>query len=154
MADHCDFKALMSTRGLRRTRVRESLLEVLADRSGAMSAPEILEVLMDSGRVNKVTVYRILEDFTRCGILRRVPAEGRAARYELACEHHPPHPHFQCHACGTVQCLEAIPLERVWSAIKGPRGNRAERMEIRVGGLCRKCCQEGQKNDLGEGARE
>ena len=99
---------------------------------------EILNAIRVRRSVNKVSVYRILDDLTRLGLVRKLPSEGAAAHYELACEHHPPHPHFQCQACGEVQCLEPVPLERIWREID-PRGNRAERLEIRVEGLCRRC---------------
>ncbi len=61
------------------------------------------------------------------------------SHYELACEHHPPHPHFQCHACREIQCLDPAPITRMWTELQGPLGNRADDIDIRVGGLCHKC---------------
>ena len=89
--------------------------------------------------MNKVTVYRILEDFTRRGMVRKLTLEGRVNHFELACEHHPPHPHFQCHTCREVQCLEPVALQQMWSELRGPVGNRADHIEIRIEGLCHKC---------------
>lgn len=139
MSDACDFPRLLAHHQVRLTPLRLAVLEVLGSANQAFPAREILQRIQGRRRVNKVTVYRILEDFSRRGLVRKIPAEGKATLYELACEHHPPHPHFQCHACGEVQCLEPVSLERVWDEIKGPLGHRADRLEIRVAGVCRRC---------------
>ena len=138
MSDRCDFREALVQRCLRPTPLRLRVLETLGSENRAWQAREILDAIRARRSVNKVSVYRILDDLTRLGLVRKLPSEGAAAHYELACEHHPPHPHFQCQACGEVQCLEPVPLERIWREID-PRGNRAERLEIRVEGLCRRC---------------
>jgi Fur family ferric uptake transcriptional regulator len=133
----------LDRQGVRQTAVRLAVLETLGQAPRALRASEILELVRKRRRVNKVTVYRILEDFTQRGLLRRLALEGRVCHYELACEHHPPHPHFQCHACREVQCLEPVPLERMWTGLLGPVGNRADHIDIRVAGLCHKCREVG-----------
>ena len=139
MSDLCDFPRLLARQKVKPTPLRLAVLEVLGASPRALRAQEILEAIRGQRRVNKVTVYRILDDFTRRGILRRLAIEERVSHYELACEHHPPHPHFQCRHCGQVQCLEPAPLERMWAEIQGPLGNRADRIDIRVAGVCHKC---------------
>lgn len=139
MSDRCDFKKLMGTKGMRATPLRLEVLSVMSDSHHAMTAQEVLEGVRARGKVNRVTVYRILEDFTRLGIMRRLSMEGKGSRFELACEHHPPHPHFQCEKCGEVQCLDPVPLERLWIELKGPLGNEVDRIEIRVAGTCPRC---------------
>ena len=138
MNDRCDFREVLSRSRIRPTPLRLQVLETLGSKDRAWQAREILDAIRVRRPVNKVTVYRILDDLTRLGLVRKLPSEGAAAHYELACEHHPPHPHFQCQTCGEVQCLEPVPLERIWREIN-PLGNRADRLEIRVAGLCAKC---------------
>ncbi len=139
MSDLCDFPQLLAGRGVKPTALRLAVLEVLGAAPRALRAQEILEAIRSRRRVNKVTVYRILEDFTQRGMVRRLSLEGRVNHYELACEHHPPHPHFQCHTCGEIQCLDPAPMARVWTELQGPVGNRADSIDIRVEGLCHKC---------------
>jgi Fur family ferric uptake transcriptional regulator len=139
MSDACDFEMFLAHHKVRPTPLRLAVLEVLGSANHAFRAGDIVQQIRAQRPVNKVTVYRILEDFWRRGLIRRIPVEGKAALYELACDHHPPHPHFQCHSCGEVECLEPVPLERVWDEIKGPLGHRADRLEIRVAGVCRRC---------------
>ncbi len=139
MSDLCDFRQWLARQGLKLTAVRLAVLEILGAAPRALQAKEILEAIRGRRRVNKVTVYRILEDFTQRGMVRRLSLDGRVSHYELACEHHPPHPHFQCQTCREVQCLEPVPLARVWAELQGPVGNRADHIDIRVKGLCHKC---------------
>jgi Fe2+ or Zn2+ uptake regulation protein len=139
MNDGCDFPRLLSRLGVRPTALRLAVLEVLGGALRALRVQEILEAIRSRRRVNKVTVYRILEDFTSRRLIRQLSLEGRVSHYELACEHHPPHPHFQCLSCREVQCLEPVPLGRMWTEIQGPLGNRADSIDIRVAGVCHKC---------------
>ena len=139
MRDVCDFRALLFQYHLRPTPLRLEVLEALGSRDRAWQAREVLAAVRARRRVNKVSVYRILDDLVRLGLVRKLPTEGAAAHYELACEHHPPHPHFQCKACGELQCLKPVPLEHLWQHLQSPSGNLVERLEIRVAGLCRRC---------------
>jgi Fe2+ or Zn2+ uptake regulation protein len=139
MSDQCNFRAALLRGHLRPTALRLEVLETLGGENRAWQAREVLEAIRARRRVNKVSVYRILDDLVRLGLVRKLPSEGAAAHYELACEHHPPHPHFQCQACGEVQCLEPVPLEQLWRELKGPLGNRVDYLEIRAAGLCRRC---------------
>ena len=139
MSDRCNFPLWLAQEGLRVTPVRLAVLDILADAPRALRALEILEGLRARRRVNKVTVYRILEDFTRRGLVRKLTLEGRVNHFELACEHHPPHPHFQCHSCHEVQCLEPVALKQMWTELRGLVGNRADHIDIKVEGLCHKC---------------
>lgn len=139
MSDACNFDAFLARHRVRATPLRLAVLKALGSANQAFRARDILDQIQAHRPVNKVTVYRILEDFCRRGLIRRLSGAGKAALYELACEHHPPHPHFQCHSCGEVECLEPVPLEWVWDELKGPLGHRADCLEIRVAGVCRRC---------------
>jgi Fur family transcriptional regulator, ferric uptake regulator len=139
MSDRCNFEVALAQRHLRPTPLRLEVLETLASQNRAWQAREVLEAIRSRRRVNKVTVYRILDDLVRLGLVRKLPAAGAAAHYELACEHHPPHPHFQCQDCGELQCLEPVPLEHLWRELKGPLGNRVDLLEIHAAGICRRC---------------
>ena len=139
MSDSCDFRQYLAAQGLKLTAVRLAVLEVLGDALGALRAQEILEAIRARRRVNKVTIYRILEDFCHRGIVRRLSLQGRVNHYELACEHRPPHPHFQCRNCQEIECLDPAPMARVWTELQGPLANRADHLEIRLAGVCQKC---------------
>src|SRR4030065_91256 len=92
MSDRCNFSRWLALEGLRATPVRLALLEILGEATRALRAQEILELIRTRRRVNKVTVYRILEDFTRRGMVRKLSLEGRVNHFELACAHPAPPP--------------------------------------------------------------
>ena len=114
-------------------------MKILRGAPRALLVKEILAAISSHRRVNKVTVYRILEEFSRRDLVRRLSLKSRASYYELACKHHPHHPHFLCHDCGQIQCLDPAPMTRMWTELQGPMGNRADNIDIRVEGLCHKC---------------
>lgn len=132
-------KDYLAEYGLKATQPRLVLLELFLHAPQAQTAPEVLAALTTRRRLHKVTVYRMLNLFTRKGLLRKLSLEGRADYYELAGGLRCPHPHFQCQRCGAVQCLEPIDLSQLLAGLHGPEGNLALQVEIRVAGLCQKC---------------
>ncbi len=130
---------LLQQHHMRPTSARLAVFQVIADADGVLRSAEVYQQVLRRRRINRVTVYRILEEFTQRGIIRRLSLEGRSRFYELAAGCIPVHPHFQCQICGVVQCLEPMNMERIWEELKGPMGNMAERIEIRVNGICHKC---------------
>ena len=139
MSQWCNFRQLLDRHQLRPTTLRLRVLEILGAASQALPVQKILALIRIERSVNKVTIYRILGDFCNLGIIRKINPEGRSTFYELACEHHPPHPHFQCCRCGEVQCLESISLDHLCAELQEVLGPGALRVEIRVEGICPKC---------------
>ncbi|MDD3579986.1 MAG: Fur family transcriptional regulator [Desulfobacca sp.] len=139
MSQWCNFRQLLGRHQLRPTTLRLRVLEILGAAPQALPVQKILALIRTERSVNKVTIYRILGDFCNLGIIRKINPEGRSTFYELACEHHPPHPHFQCRRCGEVQCLESISLDHLCEELKEVLGPGALRVEIRVEGICPKC---------------
>jgi Fur family ferric uptake transcriptional regulator len=139
MMGTCDFRRLLEHHHTRPTILRLAVLEVLGSARRAWRPQEILQTIRQKRRINKVTIYRILENMWRLGIVRKIALEGKACHYELACDHHPPHPHFQCHGCGETQCLEPLGTAMFLSELQGWGGNLVDTLEIRIGGFCPKC---------------
>ncbi len=139
MQECCDFRQLLISGGLRCTSVRLEILEILRSSPRPLQVKEIIEAIRAHRRVNKVTVYRALEELNGRKIIRRLLLESRACYFELACEHRPRHPHFFCHSCGEIQCLDPAPVTRMWTELQGPIGNRVNKIDIRVEGICHKC---------------
>ena len=68
--------------GLRMTRNRESLVEVLIGSDHPLSADEIREKA-GFASTDLVTVYRNLEAFQSAGLLQRIPLENGSQLFEL-----------------------------------------------------------------------
>ena len=99
--------ALRSVRaaGGRATSAKRSLLEILATRPGHLSAEELTELVQQSSPdLAASTVYRILEELERIGVVEHNHAGKGPATFHLASE---AHGHLVCQRCGTM--LEAPP---------------------------------------------
>ena len=88
--------------GLKVTSPRLKVLEVLEKSSQRhMSAEAIYRALLDSGEeLGLATVYRVLTQFERAGLVNRNNFEGGTAVFELADRTH--HDHMVCLETGRV----------------------------------------------------
>jgi Fur family ferric uptake transcriptional regulator len=100
--------------GYRRGGARAAVIGLLDRQQCALSAAEIEDTLRegDSGRpVARASIYRILEELERLGLITRVEVGQGLARFEAArSEGH--HHHMVCDACGQVIPFEDPDLER------------------------------------------
>lgn len=108
-------RAQLREAGLKATTPRLVVLEVLARTKKPMGVPELQQALA-KGDADTVTLYRILEDFSAAGIVRRVDLRHGHADYELvhAGPHGHHHHHIVCTSCGRIEDIDACagkPLE-------------------------------------------
>jgi Fe2+ or Zn2+ uptake regulation protein len=135
---------LLRGAGLRRTPVRVAVLDRVTAARQPLAAPEIIRRLGDE--TDPVTVYRTLNTLAEHKLVHRVRGEDGAWRYAAtpaAASHdrrEHPHAHFVCDNCGTVECLEQLPLRE---DLVPPRtlGRRYDvtHAELVVHGTCPKC---------------
>lgn len=134
---------LLRDAGLRRTPVRVAVLDRVASARQPLAAPEIIRRLGDE--IDPVTVYRTLNTLAGHKLLHRVRGEDGAWRYAAGgaaedARHDHPHAHFVCDSCGTVECLEQLPLpeDLVPPKTLGRRYD-VSHAELVVHGTCPKC---------------
>ncbi len=140
MCNHCNYQELLSGAHLDATPNRLRVLEVVGGNSYPLSAGDIYNTLKRTCRINRVTVYRILDLLEAHGLIDRISTGGRAAYYGMAPNaHHRPHPHFYCKRCGQMDCLNPESLDvntaKLWETLPG----RIDKVEIRVDGVCKNC---------------
>ncbi len=131
---------ILRQQGIKPTRVRVALCRLFLQGPPLVTATELLALLrQQQQQINKVTVYRNLELFQRCGLIRPVRLGERACLYEWVNRLPQGHPHFHCRLCGEIQCLEPVDPQRLWQLLPSPSGNLAQSLEIRVEGICHRC---------------
>ena len=140
MCNQCNYENLLDAVALDATDNRLRVLEVVGGNSYPLSAGDIYTILDRTSRINRVTVYRILDLLVDKGLVERISTGGRAFYYGLAPnDHHAPHPHFYCKACGRMDCLNPdslhIESEPLWKDFSG----RIDKVEVRVDGICKNC---------------
>lgn len=127
--------------GMRRTGPRQAVLDHLLESDYALSHQE-LELRLE-GRVDRVTIYRILSAFEENGIVHRIMDAQGHPQYALcsaACaghHHHDEHVHFQCSDCGNTFCLDEVAFPR----ISLPAGFSLSSLDVTAKGVCGRCGQ-------------
>jgi len=125
---------------IKSTQRRKAVLEIFLKNKRALSHSEIQGFL--SQKMDRVTLYRILDVFEKNGLLHRVPDDEVAVKYAL-CEHgheldhahSDNHPHFKCASCGDTQCLEDVEIP----TFKIPKTYLVQDQFVLLSGLCANC---------------
>lgn len=90
--------------GLRLTKQRKAMLDVLAKAENPLSAEETHSKL-ESATCDLVTVYRSLEQFERIGVVQLGVRENGTKVYCLS-HGHGHHHHLTCRACGRTERVD------------------------------------------------
>ena len=132
-----DNKKLLSEAGLRSTRQRQLILDLLFSRGEPLSHGEILANIDE--HLDRVTLYRTLDTLKKAGIVHQVQGIDGVWRF---CAHNQgaegcpgDHPHFLCLSCGKMICLTDQRMPRV----DVPDGVSVEGKQMVVYGLCVDC---------------
>jgi len=128
---------LLNSANLRCTPARLAILKVLRGAKKPLSYQQIASALLKKN-INKVTIYRTLERFTKTGIVHKAYTHNKAWHFELPrnCSPKKCHPHFTCKNCGRTVCLTNLSTLMV----KGLRkGFVIHRQQVRLVGLCPTC---------------
>ena len=133
-----DIKATLKVFGLRPTKARILVCEVLMKAScpvshGELQADERLK------EINRVTLYRTLNALEGAGLVHKVLGVDSCWYFCLHETDQPgcpgDHPHFYCLECGRMECLKEYRLP----FIEVPRGYHVEGKQLLVYGICSKC---------------
>jgi Fur family ferric uptake transcriptional regulator len=134
---------LLQQHQLRRTKIREDVLELFMEKQYALAHSEIEDSIGKD--FDRVTIYRTLKSFEEQGLIHRVLDESGAAKYALCHHHHDvphhhadQHIHFNCVACGRTYCLDHVPIPKV----QLPADYQLRKMEFLAQGICKNCTQQ------------
>lgn len=126
---------LLTQHALRLTTPRRGVFEVLTRVSEPVSIAELARQLPG---VDRVSIYRTIELFTKLGITTIV-AHGWKQRYELAAPFKPHHHHLHCMACNRHTEIHSKQLESLITALSQEHGFAAAHHHFEISGLCRQC---------------
>ncbi|MBI5520742.1 MAG: transcriptional repressor [Desulfovibrio sp.] len=131
-----DWKDMLARGGLAATEKRLLVVHALAEAGAPATPQELLAVL--GAKLNRVTLYRILDLLVEHRVAARHNAGERAFRYCLSAGHEH-HAHFTCSRCGHTECLDSGQFGDGLSALLSHLPMRVDTAEIRFGGVCRGC---------------
>ena len=127
----------LRARGLRVTRPRLAVLEVLAD-GGHLEVDEITHRVRDRlDSVSTQAVHDVLGALARAGLARRIEPAGSPARYEARSGDN--HHHVVCRRCGTIADVDCVLGDAPCLDPSGTRGFLVDEAEITFWGVCPDC---------------
>lgn len=135
--------ALLAARGIRLTRPRRAVLDVLADVRQPISVAEI-HARVRGSNVDLGSVYRTIALLCRLDIMQLADASRGVQRFELSERFTGHHHHLVCQRCGDVQDLDGCVLKKPVLARLERRVRQATRFrvighDLRLYGLCGTC---------------
>ena len=132
-----DHSTQMRDLGLRVTRGRRAVIEVL-DRHPHSSAEDVVEkVHKDLPDVSIQSVYNVLNDLTEQGILRRFTPPHSAALYETRVNDN--HHHAICTGCGRVEDVDCAVGHAPCLTPSDNHGMVIQIADVLYQGICEDC---------------
>ncbi|MDG4793546.1 Fur family transcriptional regulator [Micromonospora sp. WMMD1082] len=128
---------LLRARGLRVTRPRLAVLDVLAE-GGHLEVEEITRRVREQlGSVSTQAVYDVLGALSRAGLSRRIEPAGSPARYEarVGDNHH----HVVCRGCGVIADVDCAVGAAPCLDPDTAHGFQVDEAEVTFWGLCPTC---------------
>lgn len=135
--DKCDAATILKQNDLKITQQRLLILEAIINSEIVFSTSSLQEKVKNN--MDLVTIYRIISVLVEKKIIREIASNETTRFYELACEHHPVHPHFTCNKCKAIICLGVIDNKDIASLKKYSEDNLVEDIVIQFSGTCSKC---------------
>ena len=105
------FAEQLQKNGLRLTRQRQRILEVLLEAERHLSLEEMYQTLKGKG-IGRVTIFRMLKLLEESGLVARVTPQDGTPRFELKGER-PHHDHLICVDCGVITEVRWPEVERI-----------------------------------------
>ncbi len=125
---------------LRKTQGRIMVLQEFSKHDKALAHNELQHAL--AGKVDRVTLYRILDQFEKKGVLHKIPDDEVSVKYALCAHNHEidhqhsdDHAHFKCNDCSETFCIDDFTIPNM----KIPEGFKVTEKFLLLGGVCKKC---------------
>lgn len=131
----------LTKRGVRLTRQRKILLEVMDSAERHLDAGAILDRAQKlDPRVHRVTVYRTIDLLKRNGLIDELDLlHLRGGQHFYESHGVRDHIHVACLKCGTVREVESELYEKLKKEIEKDCGIKITTARTEVGGYCDKC---------------
>jgi Fur family ferric uptake transcriptional regulator len=130
----------LAVAGYRRGGARQAIVQLLDEETCALSAAEIEHELRGRARaVSRASVYRVIEELERIGLLQRVEVGQGSVRFEAARPGAGHHHHLVCDRCGRLQPFSDEGLERAIRRVSERLPLDVSEHEIVIRGACDAC---------------
>lgn len=141
MQDTGSYGSILKREGLKNTKHRNAILEVLEEGDQPVTAERMfLELKEKNISINLSSVYRILESLVSKGLAIKSNLTGdNKASYELNRLEH--RHHLICSGCKKMVSIDGCPLEEYEKQLKDKMDFDITGHKLEIFGLCRECRQ-------------
>ena len=130
----------MNSNFVRSTKQRSSVIEILKENAGFLSAQALHAILRNAGStVGLSTVYRTMTSMVKSGEVDVVLREDGEALYRLCSSAH--HHHLVCKHCGTTVEIQADFVEAWANDVSKAHGFSEIEHTVEIVGTCRDCAK-------------
>ncbi len=148
MAEHINKSELasrLSDKGIRLTRQRRALLDIIAESKGHLHARDLLNLARKQDeQIDRATVYRTLCLLKEEGLIDELDLlhlDGYGHHYELRSQS--AHVHIGCKGCGKIIEFQSGLLQELESAVKQETGCAVEAVRVEIAAWCPECQKRG-----------
>lgn len=129
--------------GIKVTKQRKAVLEILAQENKAITAEEIYDFIEDKEAVNYSTVYRTLGVLSEKGALIKTGEPGGKTYYQLKIHHHAHD--LECLGCHKHITIDACPLDAFSRTLAKETGFMVTEHQLQIKGYCPECAKNQKK---------
>lgn len=133
-----NYKEELRVVSLKVTPARLSVLQILENADIPLDVKAITEYLRKKNiKVNKATIFRIINSFTEKGLIRQLWLNEDKSRYELTSrkDHH----HFVCQECGAIKDISDCGIDSLQKKIERKKGLFVKSHMLEFFGTCQDC---------------
>lgn len=131
----------LANKGIRLTKQRRILLEVIENAEGHLHASDLLRLAQEKDdQIDRATVYRTLSLLKELGLIEELDLlhlDGNEHHYELRGQEG--HVHIVCTGCGKIIEFESDLLEKLESEIMRKTGYVVQAVRMEAAALCPDC---------------
>jgi Fur family transcriptional regulator, ferric uptake regulator len=137
-SEHVD--TVLARAGLKHGGARQRIIDLLAREPCALSAVEIEDALRTQGKpTGRASIYRVLDLLVDHGLVERVSVGQGLARFERTHPSGEHHHHLVCDQCGRLVAFDDPELEQAIDSLSERLGVRVEHHDVVLHGACRRC---------------
>ena len=141
LQENKNYKIILTRQGLKNTKHRNSILEILSKCDVPVTAEDIyLNLKNHNVSISLSTVYRTLETLCSKGLVLKINiSEDNKALFELNGMEH--RHHLVCVVCKKMFSVEGCPLEEFEKAVQEKTGFNVMGHKLEIFGHCPNCFQ-------------
>lgn len=123
--------------GLRATPARVAVINIMENTSKPLDINELIQLLKQQNvDSDQATIYRIIENFYKKGVISRLQFQKNKFYYEMSREEHH---HVICTNCSAIEDISNCAIDSVEKQIEKTKGFKVSSHSLEFFGLCKNC---------------